>query len=264
LSEQTQTVKNPYAADNMPEGGGLTRDIVVTSAKYVSYIMTRKDGTQVIDEKTKQPSIFVGLRIEGLSTDPRSEGKVAKYEWSAGKKAKPSADGEQLLNEKGELAPIYKTSNLGKAIEALRAGGYDPAQLYPRVSAFVGAKLTLAGVNKVGADGKPKTHVYEGKTYNDIEWFPQTYNGGAGTRAGNGATAGNGAAEIEAKAEAAVVAAIVEAGGSIERKDLIRALGTNLKGDADAIKVTTLVARADFHNGRPWVVEGSTLKLAEA
>lgn len=260
MTETKQEFKNPYLAENMPEGGGLTRDIVVTSAKYVQYILTRKDGTQVIDEKTKQPSVFVGLRIEGISTDPRSEGKTAKYEWSAGKQARPSADGELLVNEKGEPAVIRKTSNLGRAIEGLAAGGFDRALLYPRVSVLVGAKLVLEGVNKVGADGKPKTHTYNGKTYNDLDWFPVEYKGGAGSRTGNGA--GAGADAIAEKAEAAVLAAIAEAGGSIERKDLIRALGTNLKGDADAIKITTLVARADFHNGRPWAFDGSKLTLS--
>jgi len=260
MTETKQEFKNPYLAENMPEGGGLTRDIVVTSAKYVQYILTRKDGTQVIDEKTKQPSVFVGLRIEGISTDPRSEGKTAKYEWSAGKQARPSADGELLVNEKGEPAVIRKTSNLGRAIEGLAAGGFDRALLYPRVSVLVGAKLVLEGVNKVGADGKPKTHTYNGKTYNDLDWFPVEYKGGAGSRTGNGA--GAGADAIAEKAEAAVLAAIAEAGGSIERKDLIRALGTNLKGDADAIKITTLVARQDFHNGRPWAFDGSKLTLS--
>lgn len=259
MTETNKEFKNPYLAENMPEGGGLTRDIVVTSAKYVQYILTRKDGSQVIDEKTKQPSVFVGLRIEGISTDPRSEGKTAKYEWSAGKQARPSADGELLVNEKGEPAVIRKTSNLGRAIEGLAAGGFDRALLYPRVSVLVGSKLVLEGVNKVGADGKPKTHEYNGKTYNDLDWFPVEYKGGAGSRPGNGA--GASADAIAEKAEAAVLSAIAEAGGSIERKDLIRALGTNLKGDADAIKVTTLVARSDFHNGRPWTVEGSKLSL---
>lgn len=263
----SETVKNPYAAENMPEGGGLTRDIVVTSAKYVVEAMKRKDGTPVKNDKGEQ-SYFIGLRIEGLSTDPRAEGKVAKYDFSSGKKAKPSADGELLLDEKGNPAPIYKSSNLGRAIEALRQGGLDPALLYPKVSHLVGAKLTLAGQDQKDKDGKVKTYTgTDGKTHNSIEWFPQSYNGGAGTRAGNGASAGNGAAAsdaITAKAEAAVLAAIVEAGGSIERKDLIRALGTSLKGDVDAIKVTTLVARQDFHTGRPWTFDGSRLALAEA
>ena len=260
MTETKQEFKNPYLAENMPEGGGLTRDIVVTSAKYVQYILTRKDGTHVIDEKTKQPSVFVGLRIEGISTDPRSEGKTAKYEWSAGKQARPSADGELLVNEKGEPAVIRKTSNLGRAIEGLAAGGFDRALLYPRVSVLVGAKLVLEGVNKVGADGKPKTHTYNGKTYNDLDWFPVEYKGGAGSRTGNGA--GASADAIAEKAEAAVLAAIAAAGGSIARMDLIRALGTTLKGAADAIKITTLVARQDFHNGRPWAFDGSKLTLS--
>lgn len=255
----SETTFNPYAADQMPEGGGLTRDIVVTSAKYVTYGLTRKDGSAVIDERTKQQSIFVGLRIEGLSTDPKAEGKVSKYEWSGGKKSKPSPDGEMLVNEDGTPAKVYQNSNLGKAINGLRQGGFDPVQLYPRVSALVGARLTLEGVNKVGADGKPKTHVYEGKTYNDIEWFPAKYNGHANGAALPSAS-GNGA-DLSAKAEAAVVDAIKAAGGTLERKDLIRALGTSLKGDADAIKITTLVARQDFHTGRPWAFDGTRLTI---
>ena len=258
---EPQTTFNPYAADQMPEGGGLTRDIVVTSAKYVFYPMTRKDGSPVIDDKTKQQSFFVGLRVEGLSTDPKAEGKVGKYEWSVGKKARPSADGEMLVDESGNPAKVYKTSNLGKAINMLRDGGFDVTTLYPRVSVLVGSKLTLVGVNKVGADGKPKTHICEGKTFNDIEWFPERYNGGAGTRAAAGNGVGKAADELVTKAEAAVVAAIAEAGGTIERKDLIRALGTNLKGDADAVRITALVARQDFHAGRPWSFDGSKLSL---
>jgi hypothetical protein len=256
LSEQTG-FKNPYAADNMPEGGGLTRDIIVTSAKYVTYGLVRKDGSAVIDDRTKQQSVFTGLRIEAIREG--GDGKVEKYEWSAGRKARPSADGELLIDEKGELAKVYKTSNLGKAIEGLRAGGFDPQQLYPRVSILVGSRITLEGVNKVDAAGKPKTHTYEGKVYNDIEWFPAAYKGGAGAQAATPSGAASDA--IEAKAEAAVVAAITEAGGSMERKDLIRALGTSLKGDPDAIKVTTLVARQDFHTGRPWTLDGTALKL---
>ena len=255
---ETQTVgKNPYDTDNMPEGGGLTRDIVVTSAKYVKYPMTYKDGSPVVDAKTKQPSFFVGLRVVGISNE-----REAKYEWSSGKKGAPSADGELLLNEKGEPAPIYQTSNLGKALLALEKGGFDKRTLYPRVSVLVGAKITLEGVDKVGADGKVKTHVYEGKTYNDIEWVPATYHGGAGTRAAAG---GNGAAaDLTKKAQDAVLAAVAQAGGSIERKDVFRSIAGILKGDAQAVQVSALVARQDFALPSGVVADGSTLKLAEA
>lgn len=260
MSEQTQAVKNPYLADNMPEGGGLTRDIVVTGAKYVMEPMTRKDGTPVVDDRTKQRSYFVGLRIEGLSTDPRAEGKTSKYDFSSGKKAKPSADGEMLVDEAGNPAPIYKNSNLGKFVEGLAAGGFDRATLYPKVSVLVGAKITLAGTDQKKADGTVKTYVgTDGKTHNSLEWFPVAYNGGAGSRTGNGA--GKSADELATKAEAAVLSAITAAGGSIERKDLTRALATALKGDADAIKVTTLAATPSFHEGRPWTVEGTKLSL---
>lgn len=260
MSEQTQAVKNPYLADNMPEGGGLTRDIVVTSARYIIEPMKRKDGTPVIDDRTKQQSYFVGLRIVGLSTDPKAEGKEGKYDFSAGKKAKPSPDGEMLVDESGNPAPIYKNSNLGKFVEGLAAGGFDRATLYPKVSILVGSKITLAGTDQKKADGTVKTYVgTDGKTHNSLEWFPVAYNGGAGSRTGNGA--GKSADELATKAEAAVLSAITAAGGSIERKDLTRALATALKGDADAIKVTTLAATPSFHEGRPWTVEGTKLSL---
>lgn len=254
-----QTFKNPYLAENMPEGGGLTRDIVVTSAKYVMEPMTRKDGSKVVDDKGNQ-QYFIGLRIVGISTDPRQEGRESKYDYSSGKKSKPSADGELLLNEKGEPATVYKTSNLGRAIEGLAQGGFDRATLYPKVSILVGAKITLEGSDQKKADGTVKTYVgTDGKTHNSLEWFPVAYNGGAGSRTGNGA--GKSADELATKAEAAVLSAITAAGGSIERKDLTRALATALKGDADAIKVTTLAATPSFHEGRPWTVEGTKLSL---
>lgn len=261
MSETAQDVKNPYATDNMPEGGGLTREAIVTAAKYVAYPMTRKDGTPVINEKSKKQAIFSGLQIQALRVGGE-EGKIDKYEFSAGEKAKPSPDGELLLNDKGEPAPLYKKSNLGRFIEGLRAGGFDPTTLYPRVSVLVGAKITFGGQDQKDAQGKVKTYVgTDGKPHNSIEWFPVAYNGGAGTRAASGNGAGSSAADLTAKAEAAVVAAIAEAGGSIARKDLIRALGTNLKGDADAVRITALVAKQDFHTGRPWTFDGSTLAL---
>ena len=263
MSEAQAAVKNPYDTENMPEGGGLTRDGIVTSAQYVVYPMTYKDGRPVVNEKTKEPSYFIGLRITALRiNDAKNEGKVDKYEYSAGKKAKPTADGELLVNEKGEPATIYQNSNLGDALFSLERGGFDKRLLFPRVSALVGAKITFEGRNKIGADGKVKTHTYEGKTYNDIEWFPQTYHGGAGTHAGNGSGNGVAADAVTEKADAAVLAAITAAGGSIERKDLIRALATNLKGDADAIKISTLVAQAGFNAGKGWKADGSTFALA--
>lgn len=258
---ETQTVQNPY--DNMPEGGGLRRTNRVTSIKYVQYGLTRKDGSAVINERTKQQSVFTGLRIEGVRVgDSKNEGRIDKYEFSAGDNVKPSPDGEMLIDKQGNPVAPAKKSNAGKAILALEKGGFNKSQLYPRVSVLTGAEIEFAGEDKLDKDGKPKTHVYEGKTYTDIVWFPVAYNGGAGSRPGNGASNGAGAEELETKAEAAVLAAIAEAGGSIERKDLIRALGTNLKGDADAIKITTLVARQDFHNGRPWAFDGSKLTLS--
>lgn len=264
MSETAQVVKNPYDVENMPEGGGLTRDIVVTSAKYVSYGMTRKDGSPVINDKTKQQAVFTGLRITAIRVGGE-EGKEDKYEFSAGQKAKPSPDGELLLNDKGEPAPIYKNSNLGKFNLGLKDCKFPTTTLYPRVSALVGAKLTMGGQDQKDANGKVKTYVgTDKKVHNSIEWFPVAYNGGAGTRAAAGNGAGTSAADLTDKAEAAVVAAIAEAGGSIARKDLIRALGTNLKGDADAVRITALVAKQDFHTGRPWTFDGSTLALAEA
>jgi hypothetical protein len=264
MSEE-KAFRNPYDVDNMPEGGGLTREGVVIKARFVTYPMARKDGSAVIDERTGQPSIFTGLRVITLRAgDAKNEGREDKYEWSAGKKARVSADGELLLDEKGEPAIIYKSSNLGKALERLAKGegGFDTKTLYPRVSVLEGARLVFEGVNKIGADGKPKTHTYEGKTYNDLDWIPVGYKGGAGSRAG--AAGGNGATaeDLAAKAERLVVELLGEAGGSIARKDLIRAIGQ--KGGPDAIKVTTLVARADFHVDRPWTFDGTTLTLGGA
>jgi len=261
LSENTQVVTNPYAADQMPEGGGLTREVVVTDIKYVRFGLVRGDGSQVIDERTKQQSIFTGVRIDTLSLDLGHEQKPGKYEFSTGRKGKPTADGEQLVNEDGSLAKIYKSSAWGEAVNALRKGGFDPMQLFPRISALKGAKLTLEGRDQKKADGTTKTYKgTDGKQHNSIEWAPVKFNGFVQGGAQVAASAGNGA-DLAAKAEAAVVAAIVEAGGTIERKDLTRALATNLKGDADAIKVTQLVARQDFHTGRPWTFDGSKLSL---
>jgi len=249
LSESTQAVKNPYATDNMPEGGGLVKEIVVTSSKIVRRQMG-KDGTAT--DKEGKPLIFTGWEVKGIQV---GKDKEERFEFSAGKKGQPSPDGELLVDEQGAPAKVYQTSNFGKALFSLEKGGFDKTLLYPRISVIVGGRMTLEGRDKVGADGKVKTHTYEGKTYNDIEWVPIGFVPGAAR------TAGNGSVDLGAKAEAAVVAAIAEAGGEIDRKDLIRALGTALKGDADAVRITAMVARQDFHAGRPWTFDGSKLTL---
>lgn len=258
---QAAGFKNPYDVDNMIEGGGLTREGVVIAAKYVASPMTTRDGAPWVDPKTGKPGFFTGLRLTVLRTgDPRFEGKEEKYEYSSGKKGKPSADGELLLDEKGAPLMVHKTSNLGKALVRLKDGGFDTRMLYPRVSALVGARVVFEGVQKVDAAGKPKTHVYQDKVYTDFDWYPSEYKGGAGSAAA-GSPAGAAPNALEAKAEAAVVAALTEAGGAMDRKDVIRALGTSLKGDPEAIKVTALVARQDFHEGRPWSFDGTRLAL---
>lgn len=250
---------NPYDTDKMPEGGGLTREVIVTGAKYVTYPMQYRDGTPVKDSKTGQPSFFTGLRVDAIRVGGE-EGKTEKYEFSSGKKMKPTADGEMLVGEDGKPQRPTKNSNLGKALLLLEKGGYDPRLLYPRVSAFVGAKLVLAGENKIGADGKPKTHTYNGKEYNDLDWYPETYKGHVG-----GVTAqasGTAAADVEAEAEQAIVAILQALGGSAERKDVIKGLGTNLKGSPNAVRITTLAARADFHSdARPWRFDAGTSAL---
>jgi len=234
LSEQTQTVKNPYLADNMPEGGGLTRDIVVTSAKYIVEPMKYKDGSPVKDKKTGEQSYFVGLRLVGLSLDPKAEGKSANYDFSAGKKARPSADGEMLVDQNGNPAPIYKSSNLGRAIEGLRAGGFDPTTLYPKVSILVGAKITLGGSDQKGADGKVRTYTgTDGKVHNSIEWFPVAYNGGAGTRPGSNG-AGTTPDELATKAEAAVLSAITESA----RIPAIRSAAWSISAICPALRIS--------------------------
>lgn len=258
---ETQAVPgdfNPYAVENMPEGGGLTREVIVTSAKYVTYPMQYKDGTPVKDSKTGQPSFFTGLRIDAIRVGGE-EGKTEKYEFSAGKKCRPSADGEMLLGEDGKPAKIFKTSNLGKATNKLRDGGFAVETLYPRVSVLAGARLVLAGENKIGADGKPKTHTYNGKEYNDLDWYPESYKGHVG---GVAAQPGAPAADVELEAEQAIVAILQAAGGSAERKDVIKGLGTNLKDSPNAIRITTLAARADFHSdARPWRFDAATSTL---
>jgi len=258
---ETQPTFNPYAADQMPEGGGLTREVVVTGISYVRYGMTRKDGSAVINDQTKQQAVFTGVRIDVVSLDPGHEQKPGQHEFSTGKKGQPTPDGEQLVNDDGSIAKIYKSSAWGEAVNALRKGGFDPVQLFPRISVLKGAKLTLEGRDQKKADGTTKTYVAtDGTTRNSIEWVPVKFNGFVQGGAQAVVGAGNDA-DLTIKAEAAVLDALVAAGGTIERKDLIRALGTALKGDADATKVTTLVARQDFHTGKPWTLDGSRLSL---
>ena len=261
MSENAQ-VTNPYASDQMPEGGGLTREAVVTDIKYVRFGIVYGDGSPFKD-KTGQQSIFTGVRIDTLSLDPGHEQKPGKLEFSTGRKGKPTPDGEQLVNDDGSLAKIYKNSAWGEVVENLRAqkDGFDPRQLFPRISVLKGAKLTLEGRDQKKADGTTKTYVAtDGTTRNSIEWVPVKFNGFVQGGAQAVVGAGNDA-DLTIKAEAAVLDALVAAGGTIERKDLIRALGTALKGDADATKVTTLVARQDFHTGKPWTLDGSRLSL---
>lgn len=236
--------------------GSLTRTGVITGSKFITKLLATKAGQPVIDAKTGQQSFMNVWEVRYIQ---EGRDKEQFEEYSFGKTLQPSADGESLVNPTGGPIKLNRDSGMARARNGLKAGGYPIETLHPKISSFVGAKITFTGEAKKDAEGKQKTHTYNGKTYTDYAFYPSKFLGRVGgvtVKAGNGAA--NGLAD---KTQAAVLAILGTNGGKIDRAGLVTALAKQLAGDAEVNQAIALAVRADFHQGRPWSFDGTSLSL---
>lgn len=254
----SESVDRPAWLDESNDSdGSLTRTGVVTGSKFITKLLVNKAGQPVIDVKTGQQSYINVWEVRYIQ---EGRDKEQFEEYSFGKTLQPSADGESLVNPTGGPVKLNKDSGMARARNGLKAAGYPIETLHPKISSFVGAKIVFQGEPKKDAEGKAKTHTYNGKIYTDFAFYPAKFLGrvGVAPSAGNGSAAGNG---LASKTEAAILTVLGANGGKIDRAGLVTALAKQLAGDADANQAIALAVRADFHTGRPWSFDGSTLSL---
>jgi hypothetical protein len=262
---------NPFDDSQFVSGGGLWdgKVVTITSAVAKTAALTRKDGTPVLDEKTKQQVVQTALYITGISDGPGE--KERHEEYSVGDKLSPTPDGQGFVDKATGGAPkFHANSNFAKLLTALKGAGYPVGELYDvatrtqKLGRLVGARLMMKATPKLGKDGKA---IKDQKGYDKAIHLPVQFVGrAAGSVAsasgGNGHAAAAAASPLAAKAEAAVLGVLAAAPDSkLTRADLVRTLAQTLAGDPEANGVIGLVVRDDFHNGKPWKYDGSHASL---
>lgn len=263
---------NPFDSDQFVSGGGLWdgKVVTITSAVAKTAALTRKDGTPVLDDKTKQQIVQTALYITGISDGPSE--KERHEEYSVGDKLAPTPDGRGFIDKATGGAPkFHANSNFAKLLGALKIAGFPVGELYDvatrtqRLDRLTGARLMFKASPKLGKDGKP---IKDQKGYDKSIHLPVQFVGRAAGSVGGGAVAagvgGNGAASpLIDKAASAVLGALAAAPETkLTRADLIRTLAQTLAGDPEANGIIGLVVRDDFHTGKPWVYDGTHASLA--
>lgn len=273
MTEQTQTqaagAANPFDPETFSHGGGLWdgKTVTITSAVAKTEALTYGDGKPVIDEKTKQQSIQIGLGIAGIADG--GDDKERRETYSTGDRLVPTADGEGFVAKDGGPAKFHANSNMGKFAAALKASGFPIETLVvdgkQKLSRLVGARFVFKGEAKVGQDGKP---IKDKKGYTKNIFLPVKFVGYAagaasgsvtGAPAGNGAATGSSAGALQEKAKATVLGAL--ANGPLTRADLVRTLAQKLAGDPDSNAIISLVVNDAFHKGQPWKYDGTQASL---
>jgi hypothetical protein len=218
--------------------GGLTRTGTVTFSRFVKKTLPNT-----------APPIEIRAWEIRYSQDGRD--KESKEEYGIGKVLEPSADGETLIAPPGKDAKLNKNAGAVKVRNALKASGFDLALLKDKVSALEGARFIFNGEPKLDKDGKPKTHKYEGKDYQDFVFYPAKFLGfTAAAQAGKAA-----AGPVKDEAVATVVELL--AAGPLTRAQLISKLSAKTVGNPNAVAIIGMAVRDDFHTGAPWKRDAS-------
>jgi len=259
-----EQVLNPFDSANFTSGGGLWdgKTVTITAAKAKFSPMQRGDGTPVIDETTNEPIVKRVVEIRGIADGEEAE----RYEQYSIGSLVPTQDGEGFTKQDGTIVPVHKSAEAAQFFDGVKNGGFDVNLLWDgktqKLSALVGARFVMKGVDKLDKDGNVKKSK---KGYDQQRFVPVKFVGFSNTvksqSAGNGVS-GNGASALKDKATEVVLTILSEAeGNTVTRAELVRELGRRLAGDGDSSKIIALTTREDFHKGQVWKRDGASYSL---
>lgn len=258
----TENAFDAFADENLASTGGLWdgKTVTITNAFTRTHLMEKKDANGVlqpfIDARTGKQGVRNELVVIGIA---EGEEKEREESYSAGALL-PTEDGDGFRTADGRPVKLYPQAELTKFGRSIREGGFDTTKFVvagDTIRGFkqlVGNRFVFAGVQQLDANKKPKKN---SKGYDVLKFYPRQYVGSAAVNGGAPATD-----ELRGKASAAVVDALKAAGGTMTRADLVRTLSTKLNGSADTNAIVNLVIRDEFHQGQPWVREGTTFRLS--
>lgn len=245
---------NPFKDENISFRGGAldNKTMIVTGIRVETKVFHNDD----------RPDSEVGyLYLDGL---------IEGYGWtnsihlSAGGQQRPSEDGLGFVGLNGEPTPFHVSCNLIKFLRKISKQGFDVDRLWDeterrhRFDRFVGARFHIIGDAR--KDAKTGEYVYkaDGETPK-IEYKYDFL--GYGTVADAEKSASEQPDGLRDKAIDAVLTALTEAGGSMGRADLVRAINKQLGSDPDKTKIAALLLKDSFHKDVPWTKDGSNLSL---
>jgi len=203
----TQTTKGGFFdtfLTSTPGGLWNDKDVEILSAKFGLQSFVDKNG---VDRSNPDLGPTYKFIVEGRVV---GEERTRKEHYGIGKAARPSADGESIVTEKGgptQPAQLHEKSQAARFFKDLKTAGYDLSKLYDekgqtKVSNLAGAIIRFKGEVKTDLEGKPIKQKNNPK-YDEYISFPVLVVGQAKSK-------GNGAATSKADAEAAVTLIINE------------------------------------------------------
>jgi len=259
---EKQVTDNPFDDSNFVGGGGLWdgKIVTITVAKTLVHWVTKGSGESAVPvlNDNGQPAFKNVLEVRGIADDE----DVERYEQYSAGSLIPTEDGLGFVRIDGTPAAFHKGCEMSKFGRLIKAGGFDVGKLWDsekkrqNVTGLVGSRFLFKGEPTLDKDGKPKINK---KGYEMLRFWPVKYEGVVAAGAIVGVSAPN--SELTDKAIKAVAEALGELGGKASRSELVRKLATKLSGDADGNKIIALVAKADFHKGRAWTVDGTGYSL---
>jgi hypothetical protein len=219
---------NTWLDETKDTEGGLTRTGVVTYSQFVRKQVGEYD-----------------IRSWSIRYQQDGREKESFEDYGIGKVLEPSADGETLVAPNGKDAALNKNSGAVKFRNALKASGFDLSLLKEKVSALVGARFVFQGEPRLDKDGKQKKREYQGKTYDEFEFYPVKFLGYTAAAQAKNAAPG-------VKDEAVAVVTTLLQDGPLTRAQLISKLSAKLVGNPNSNAIIGLAIRDDFHTGAPW------------
>lgn len=250
---------NPFDPANFLSGGGLWdgKTVTITGSKFGLYYLVNGQGEAVKDRDTGEQIVKRVWEVTGIADDDEKE-RVERYSIGS---LQPSADGEYFTKPDGSYGQLHRNCDAAKFAAGLIGGGFDVNLLFDaetgraKASALIGARVEFKAEDQLDKDGKPKKNK---KGYTMQNFYPVKF---IGFKEGVGAPASGPDDETLEFAQETVLELLTEAGGSMSRAELVRAVTKKLAGDERGPTVVKLLVKPEFHAAAPWSLDGTTLTV---
>lgn len=236
------------------EGGGLLDNVTakIKTARFVTWDYGGKGPSS--------PALKLVLDVDG---------DEAEQYWSAGKADdwQPSKDGLTLVSI-GSAKGLNKGSNLGIFLISIIEAGFPEDKLDDDCSIFEGMEAHFVRVPapKRNVVAQPRA---DGKTFEQtilvvdkIVKMPWESKKTAGKATGKAAAATEAGTDVGQLAVDTVMELLAEAGGSVTKAELSKAVFAKMKTDPNRNAIVQMVYKDEWlGDDKPWAFDGKTISM---